>query len=242
MTSVDRYYPENRFGGFTDADGSLLFYARVQELIPNGAAVLDVGCGRGMQANDPVAVRRALRDLRTHADRVIGIDVDDVGETNPLIHEFRRIDGPTWPVESESVDVAVADWVLEHVPDPPAFFSEMARVLKNGGVVCMRTSNVRSAIGLAAKIIPNRMHARVLEKTGHGRAAHDVFPTVHRCNTVGALRRGLERSGFDACVYGYEAEPQYLNFSRMAYALGVLHQRFAPRAIRASIFAFARKR
>jgi len=41
-------------------------------------------------------------------------------------------------------------------------------------------------------------------------------------------------------VYGYEAEPSYLNFSKLVYAFGVLHQRLAPGFIRPALFAFAR--
>ena len=41
-------------------------------------------------------------------------------------------------------------------------------------------------------------------------------------------------------VYGYDAEPSYLAFSRVAYFLGVLWQRLAPGFLRSAIFAFAR--
>lgn len=41
------YYPESRFGGFTDVDGTVAFYTRVQSLVEAGSVVLDVGCGRG---------------------------------------------------------------------------------------------------------------------------------------------------------------------------------------------------
>jgi hypothetical protein len=43
-------------------------------------------------------------------------------------------------------------------------------------------------------------------------------------------------------VYGYESEPRYFQFSRALYGLAVLHQRFAPRAFRLSLFAFGEKR
>jgi ubiquinone/menaquinone biosynthesis C-methylase UbiE len=240
--NINRFYPETRFGGFTDVDGSLVFYTRVHELIQPGAVALDVGCGRGMHASDPVRVRRRLRDLRVSAERVIGIDVDEAAADNPLIHEFRRITGPRWPVEDQSIDVVVADWVIEHVADPAVFFAEAVRVLRPGGSLCMRTSNVQSLFGLAARLVPNYLHARVLQTARHGREAQDVFPTLYRCNTVRRLRRMLNRAGFDPCVYGYEAEPTYLHFSTLAYFLGVLHQRLAPKRLRASIFAFARRK
>jgi hypothetical protein len=51
----------------------------------------------------------------------------------------------------------------------------------------------------------------------------------------------LERHGFDHCVYGYQSDPAHFGFSRILYALGVLHQRLAPAAIKPAIFAFAER-
>jgi hypothetical protein len=50
-----------------------------------------------------------------------------------------------------------------------------------------------------------------------------------------------DQHGFDHCVYGYEAEPYHLGFSRLAYFCGVLHQRLAPGLCKTTLFAFARK-
>jgi hypothetical protein len=48
------------------------------------------------------------------------------------------------------------------------------------------------------------------------------------------------KNGFECVVYGYEAEPSYLSFSKIAYSLGVLHQKFAPQFMKPCIFAFGR--
>jgi len=79
----------------------------------------------------------------------------------------------------------------------------------------------------------------VVSRVQPARRAEDVFPTYYRCNTIWRLRRMLVRQGFDGVVYGYEAEPSYLNFSKLAYSLGVLHQKFAPSIVRPALFAFA---
>jgi hypothetical protein len=71
--------------------------------------------------------------------------------------------------------------------------------------------------------------------------AEDVFPALYRCNTKKRLQNVLMGCGFDACVYGYEAEPPYLSFSPIAYRFGVLHQRLAPEAVRTGLVAFAQK-
>lgn len=234
------FYPERRFGGFTDIDGSVVFFTRVNALLDPSFVVLDVGCGRGAYGEDPVKLRRDLRIIRGKVARVLGIDVDEAAACNPYIDEFRAIRGPTWPVENDSVDFIVCDNVVEHLDDPGQFFGEIRRVLKDGGLLCVRTPNRWGYVALAASLIPNRYHAAVLSVTQRGRKEEDVFPTRYRCNSVRALRTMLACHGFQAVVYGYEAEPGYLAFSRIAYALGVLHQRFAPRCMKLTIFAFGR--
>jgi hypothetical protein len=50
----------------------------------------------------------------------------------------------------------------------------------------------------------------------------------------------MKKSGLQCVVYGYEAEPSYLSFSKMAYLFGVIHQKFAPRFMKPALFAFGR--
>lgn len=241
MGFQESFYPESRFGGFTDVCGTVVFYARVNALLDPSSVVLDVGCGRGAYGEDGNRFSRELRILRGKALRVIGMDPDPAAAANPFLDEFRQLDGERWPLDDASVDLCLADCVLEHVPSPDAFFSEAKRVLKLGGHLCLRTANVWSYVGIASRLVPNRLHARVLSKVQENRKAEDVFPTVYRCNSIRKLRSAFRRHGFDAAVYGYEAEPSYLQFSKLAYAAGVLHQRFAPRSFRPAIFAFGRK-
>lgn len=237
------YYPESRFGGFSDIDGTIAFYLRVNALIQPASIVLDIGCGRGGQEEDPYPVRRNLRILKGKCRRVIGIDVDTIAPTqNQSLDEFRPITGSRFPVPDESVDVAVVDNVLEHVEAPETFFAECRRAIRRGGYVCIRTPNVLSYFGLISRLIPERFHAAVAEKVQEGRREADVFPKYYRCNTRRELRRMLGKCGFDHYVYGYEAEPTYLMFSRLAFLFGVLHQRLSPNVFRVALFAFGRKK
>lgn len=241
MTYERIYYPESRFGGFTYVDGTIAFYTRVRSLLGAQSVALDVGCGRGAYADDPVAVRRELRTLRGRCRRVIGIDVDPVARVNPAVDEVRLIEDGRWPVEDASADLCLCDSVVEHVEDVDAFFSECRRALKDGGVLCIRTPNVLSYFGLMVKLIPRRHHTAVVRKVQDRREAEDVFPTWYRCNTKRKMAQMLRRHGFDGVVSGYEAEPMYLSFSRFLYWLGVLHQRHAPERFRLTLFVFARK-
>jgi SAM-dependent methyltransferase len=232
-----RWYPEVRFGGFTNVDGTVAFYSRVNGVLEPSFVVLDLGCGRGAASSDRVPWRRGLRQLKPRCDRVIGADVDPTAATNPFIDEFHLIEEGRIPLPDESVDVCVADSVVEHVESVDSFFSECARVLRSGGYLFIRTPNVWGYPAIASRVVPHRFHAALVRRT-----QEDVFPTVYRCNSLRKLRRTLERHGFDSVVQAVEAEPGYLSFSGFLYALGVLHQRYAPSALRDTLFAYARKR
>jgi SAM-dependent methyltransferase len=237
-----RYYPEARFGGFTRVDPLIAFYTRVNALVQPESTVLDVGCGRGAYGDDPVPARRNARVLKGRCRVVLGIDIDaESGARNPYVDEFRAIEGPRWPVDDASVDVALCDQVLEHVEEPARLFAELARVVRPGGYVCIRTPNALSYFGAVSRLIPNRFHAAVARRVQIGRSPEDVFPTRYRCNTRRRLWRMLADAGFAAYVYLHEGEPAYLSFSRAAYWLGTLHQRFAPEMVRLQIFAFGRR-
>ncbi len=236
------YYPEARFGGFSNVDGTVVFYNRVNALLQPEGVALDVGCGRGAYGEDPIPFRRELRILRGKCAHLIGVDVEASAAENPYIDEFRLIESGRWPVESGSISLCLSDNVLEHLADPEDFFSECSRVLAPGGYLCIRTPNVFSYFGLLSKLVPNRAHPPVLARVKEGTREQDVFPTLYRCNTLWCVRKKMEQFGFEACVYGYDAEPSYLSFSRILYFLGVLHQRWAPNFIKVGIHAFGVKR
>ncbi|NLJ29706.1 MAG: class I SAM-dependent methyltransferase [Deltaproteobacteria bacterium] len=229
MNSKEIFYPEAKFGGFTDIDGTVAFFNRVNSLLESSFTVLDVGCGRGAYGEDSVPLRKNLRIIKGKVAKVVGIDVDKKAQDNPFLDEFHLIQGDAWPINDNSIDLIICDNVLEHIDDPDKFFAEIGRVLKNGGFLCIRTPNRWSYIALGATLIPNRYHSSVTSIVQDGRKEEDVFPTVYKCNSVAKLKRIMKKSGFECVVYGYEAEPSYLSFSKVAYLFGVLHQRFAPR-------------
>jgi len=240
MNSKETFYPESRFGGFTDIDGTVAFYNRVNSLLDPAQVVLDIGCGRGSFKEDQVTLRKNLRILKGKVARVIGIDVDQNAQDNPFIDEFRLMQGYPWPIDDNSVDLIICDNVLEHIDDPDRFFGEIRRVLRNGGRLCLRTPNRWSYFAIAATIIPNKYHAKVTAIAQEGRKEEDVFPAFYKCNSVYKLKRIMKKNGFKYVVYGYEAEPSYLSFSKLAYFCGVLHQKFAPGFLKPAIFVFGR--
>ena len=240
MSSQKYFYPESKFGGYTDIDGTVAFFLRVNALLGPDSVVLDLGCGRGKAIEDSCDTRRELRTFRNKVKKVIGLDVDPVSAENPLIDEFVLIDSDRWQLEESSVDLILCDNVLEHVENPERFFNEIKRVLKSGGHLCIRTPNRWGYVAIVSSLIPNRFHGHVVSRAQENRKEEDVFPTYYRCNSIGAIRKTMKKCGFTAVVYGFESEPSYFSFSRITYFFAVLHQRFAPRFLRLAIFAFGK--
>jgi SAM-dependent methyltransferase len=240
---VEISYPESRFGGFGRYDGTVHFYSRVNALLGRKSVILDVGCGRGAHHEDDCEYRRSLRNLRDADRTVIGIDRDRAGEENPSVDCFRSIeDIDHWPVDDESVDLVLADYVLEHVGNPEQFFRETWRVLKPGGCFCARTPNAFGYVVFFSRLVPNRFHAKVLRVAQEGREEKDVFPTVYRCNTTSKLRRLLDQHGFIHAIYRTESEPAYMSFSRIAYRVFVVIHRILPSVLQSTLLVFARKK
>ena len=234
------FYPECRFGEWTEVDTTLRLYQRVKSLITPESVVLDIGCGRGARLPKATPFVRSVIDYKGFAKRVIGIDVEEIGQTNPSLDEFRLMSPrQPWPVEDASIDVAICDQVIEHIEDTAFFFTEVDRVLKPGGVICIRTPNRFGYVAMIAKLLPESLHRRVLKRAQNRTA--DIFPTFNRCNTSGALKRAFRRRGYEAVVTGCDGEPAYFEFSIIAYTIMVYVHRVLPGALQNQLLCFARK-
>ncbi len=239
MRFLERYYPEARFGGFSDLDGTIIFYSRVNALLRPEFTVLDFGCGPGTYQRDEIEYRRRLRILKGKVTQVIGLDIDPEASNNPYIDTF-RLASTRWDLPDDCADLCLADNVIEHLDEPAAFFEECRRVLKPGGYLCIRTPNALSYFGLAMKFIPYHRRARLIRHMSQKAERDDPYPTYYRLNTVRKIRDIMAQYQFDSVVYGYEAEPSYHDFSRIVYLLGYLHQKICPGRFKLGVFAFGR--
>lgn len=98
--------------------------------LPDGAKVMEVGCGAGRQS-------RTLKKLRPGL-HVYGCDLSQRAITETQAYkdgvEYEVAEATSLPYDDATFDAVMLFDVLEHVPDVKAVVREIARVLKPGGL------------------------------------------------------------------------------------------------------------
>jgi SAM-dependent methyltransferase len=238
-------YPERMFAGFCRDEGRFLFYSIVADLLTPQSVVLDFGAGRGTQTQNSSGHLRRIMDFRGRCARVIGVDPDPAVLENPFLDEVHVVDSAgKLPLPDASVDVIVAFAVLEHVDNPMQVVAEVARVLKPGGWFCGWTPNKWGYIGIGARLVPNQFHAKLLsaaDPRDHRKVA-DVFPTVYRLNTLGAIKDNFDAREFEHFSFIANGTPSY-HFDRLLIArFWQIVMQVLPRPMGKTLFVFERKR
>ncbi len=187
-------------------------------LSPNRSVMLDVGAG-GAQDR-----QRSFRGL---AGKVVGIDIDDAVLANPGLDEAQVFDGVHIPFPDRSFDVVVSDWTFEHVSAPGPLLQEIARVLKEGGLLVVRTPNLWHYVSLIARVTPYWFHKLSCRCfLGPGQQPRHTFATFYRLNTGGRIKSALSQAGFAQVELRFiEPPPSYLRFNPLLFLLGVLYER-----------------
>lgn len=237
------WHPEKAVDGFSAVDGTVMFFSFVRGccLKTKAGDVLDFGAGRGMfWHEDPSEYRKSLRDLRTTGATVTACDIDEAVLSHPCSHNQVKIEPQEpLPFANASFDVIVSENTFEHIEDAEFVAGELYRILKPGGYICARTPNRAGYLRLMAEIVPNRLHARVLETVQPERKAEDVFPTVYKMNSPGQINQLFPEA---EVVSSYTmGEPSYFFGNRFVYAgFKALHW-LLPASLSPAISFFIRK-
>jgi SAM-dependent methyltransferase len=213
MTQLAEKLRDKFYGN--DSHPYQLFEEQVAVSLKPGDTLLDGGCGR----TAPVLVK-----FRGKAARLIGVDlVDFTTEVDGV--ELLNGDLSNIPLPDGSVDVIMARSVMEHVTDPLAVYSELARVLRPEGRLIFLTANLWDYAALIAKLIPNRLHPWIVSNT-EGRAGEDVFPTAYKTNTKGAVERWAKATGFEVASFEYLSQyPNYFMFSAPLFLIATAYEK-----------------
>lgn len=239
---MDKFNPEKDFiGGFTSNDGTIEFYNRVNALVNRDSIIVDLGAGRAAWfESDHCEYRRQLHSLKNKSQHLIGVDIDEAVLQNRSTHENLLLINGNIPVDDASVDLVIADYVLEHVDNPAKFASEVRRVLRVGGVFCARTPHLLNYISLAARAVPDSAHGIVLGRAQPNRKPEDVFTTRYKMNTIRKVRNVFLE--FDDYSYIYRTDPAYYFGSKVIYKILNIVHHVLPKFISGNIFVFLVKR
>lgn len=206
------FYPN-----FKDHWDDDIFRAKTLMYINKDTVFLDAGAGRGFlpQMNFKGLVKKA-----------IGVDPSIDVKNNPFLDEsFVGFCDDMPFLESDFIDVAVSNNVLEHISDPNTFLSEINRVLKVGGLYIVKTPNIYHYIVLLSRITPDRFH--IFYNKLRGRTSVDTFPTLYKINSKRDLFKYAHENGFSVLEYqAFEARPEYLRIFIPLYIIGLIYERF----------------
>jgi SAM-dependent methyltransferase len=244
----ETFYPGLNTFGLSPIDGTLQFYSKINQLMAPDSVVLDFGAGRGAQLDEVSPWKRDLLLLKPNCVRRIGCDIDEAVLQNRHLSEsyiLQETSNYDIPKQNNSVDLAIADWVLEHLPQPLRTFQEIHRVVKPEGWFCARTGNLLHYSYATAYLLSNRAFSkRFLSKAQPHRLEEDVFPKFFFANSIRRLKKLARATGFKkSLIYSWEPEPGYLSFHSAAYLMGVAYQRFATFGLlpKATLLLFCQK-
>lgn len=122
-------------------DWNLWFFSRMQ--IPQGARVLELGCGNGLlwkknenliQHSWDITLSDFSEGMLESAKKTL-----ESGSDNSSF-KYETIDIQNIPYEDESFDIVIARHMLYHVPDLDKALCEVNRVLKKGGTFYASTN------------------------------------------------------------------------------------------------------
>ncbi|MGR9073318.1 MAG: methyltransferase domain-containing protein [Gammaproteobacteria bacterium] len=148
-----------------------------------GHAVLDVGCGPGVDAIE-------LGKIVTPSGRVVGVDHDEKMIEAALVQirrlemddfvTFEKADAVGLPFESNEFDGCRSERVFMHLPRPDRALEEMIRVVKPGGrIVVVETDwpslSVNCAYPDIERTLSDYRNHRVLTSGYAGRSLYGLF-------------------------------------------------------------------
>lgn len=235
------FFPgENLLGNYHELDGTIEFYGRINAILKKTDHVLDLGAGRGSWYTlDKSSYRRNIRDLKSKVKYIAGVDIDKAVLDNPTTHENFIMTNKKIPFEDNTMDVIVADWVLEHVGNPKEFYCEIDRVLRQGGVFCARTPHKYKYVSFFAKLLKNINYFGILNFLQPNRLEYDAFPIEYKLNTIKTIKKYF--SGYKNFSYLYASHPSYFAGNKYLFKLMSLFHKFLPEFMVSEIFVFLQK-
>jgi SAM-dependent methyltransferase len=182
------------WGQVPDEDYFRFFTAEILTALPEGATVLDAGCGRSLHP--------AYVPLRQRASVFWGCDPDPEARQNPALDHFvaGEFDGAKFG--DRKFDLVMASYVLEHLSDPLSFFLSARSVLRPGGVFAFLTPNRKHPFCQCVRLVEG-LHLKSLLRGTYGQTNDsrwrvNDYPALYRASTVQQIVGLAEKAGFSS--------------------------------------------
>jgi SAM-dependent methyltransferase len=187
---------------------------------------IDVGCGDNSM----------VRELKHRCRSAVGVDVLEPESPD----DFIKADITGLPFPDNHADVITLRFVVEHLSSPDDL-KEVLRVLRPDGRLLFVTTNLLCPFVGIPRIIPYRLKNALIRKI-FAVEESDIFPTYHRLNTPGAVRRAIP--GFQLESIQFISDLNTTRFAIFAiYALWhVVTKPSSFRSLRANILAVYSKK
>ena len=172
------------------------YEALVGKLLPAGAEWCDVGCGRNIFPDFP----ELAQHYASQCSYVFGIDPDDNVCENTFLHDHFQGLVEDCPTEHR-FDLVTMRMVAEHIANPSAVLSRVARLLKPSGHALIYTPHKWAPMSIIANMTPFALHNPLKQLIWPGVQARDTFPTQYKLNTFQDLSYHAEAAGLAIAYY-----------------------------------------
>jgi SAM-dependent methyltransferase len=184
---IERRYQSGEWRGFGFRDCVLNELAQMKSAGRSDLVALDIGCGHGFDGHpDP------QRLIGEQCTRLVGIEPDKDIKIPDFFSETHYCTLEESSIAPNSVDVAFAVMVLEHVTDPDAFVARLHKVLKPGGVFWGFTVDARHWFSLASNFLARtKLKDKYLTSLhgSRGEERYENYPVAYKFNRPDDIAR-----------------------------------------------------
>jgi ubiquinone/menaquinone biosynthesis C-methylase UbiE len=205
-TKLNKIYPQFKTGGYFVRE-------YLKNYINKNSIIVDAGCGK----------TGIISEFKEIPKSIIGIDINKVSlEKNRIVDKKIMANLENIPLDENSTDIVMSEFVLEHLQNPDLVFKEVARILKPGGVFIFITPNIVNPIIALSKILPYNVHrfmkAKLLKRD-------ETHRTYYRANTFRKLLRLGKSAGFQGCEISRAGNPEYFGFCKPLIPVSIFFEK-----------------
>lgn len=200
------------------------FSAEALKSLDQPAVVLDLGAGPGV---DLLSVRSVAPNSQLHGIEFYPPNIDLLESANVKTYQL-NLENEVFPFQSESLDLVLANQVLEHTKEVFWIFHEVSRVLKVGGHFLIGVPNLASFHNRCLLAIGKQPTA-IQTASAHvrGFTKHDTLRFLRKCFPEGYQLRAFGGSNFYPFP-GIIAKPLAKMWSNGSVSIFMLLQKTRP--------------